>query len=163
MNLMSGAAGVSRKYPHLMGLCCAGDLDPITKEPFPELQYVPRSMPRSNSVQDDPFRTDNRRKQHRRRSAGEINSLIQSLYLIHSDSIFDLSILWVCQHDMLPAGTRRTLPVHANGIANYFKVLPVSRETQREFAAPRMFPGERWLLLLRTAFLQSHITLLMLH
>ncbi|KAK9918966.1 hypothetical protein WJX75_008347 [Coccomyxa subellipsoidea] len=85
-----------------------GDLDPITKEPFPELQYVPRSMPLSNSVQDDPFRTDNRRKQHRRRSAG----------------------------------TRRTLPVHANGIANYFKVLPVSRETQREFAAPRMFPDK---------------------
>ena len=64
---------------------------------------------------------------------------------------------------MLPAGTRRTLPVHANGIANYFKVLPVSRETQRDFAAPRMFPGKRWFLLLRTAFLQSHITLLMLH
>ncbi|BDA46978.1 probable exonuclease 1 at N-terminal half [Coccomyxa sp. Obi] len=81
-----------------------GDLDPITKEPFPE--PIPRPVAQGEGMVDDPSRVNPRRSQHRRRSAG----------------------------------TRKSLPVHANGIANYFKVLPVSKEAQRDFAAPRMFP-----------------------
>lgn len=114
-----------------MCMLWTGDLDPITKKPFPE--PIPRPEFQGKGIEDDPSKANPRRRQHRRRSAG-------SCALLHVPQ-GDLQPMWRYQMHAYFAGTRKSLPVHANGIANYFKVLPVSREAQRDFAAPRMFPG----------------------
>lgn len=50
-----------------VGMCWTGDLDPITKEPFPEIQYVPRPVPADAPVLDQ---IGSKQQKHIRRSAG---------------------------------------------------------------------------------------------